>query len=88
VEGLPRRTIAHRAAVRIPLGTVVWEKTAFPAVLPAILEGALPTRTARVSNALISGLWHVQERRRALMTFTEDGCDDPRRDDVLRVLGG
>ncbi|GEL19461.1 CPBP family intramembrane glutamic endopeptidase [Pseudonocardia asaccharolytica] len=45
------------ALIRIPLGTVVLEETAFRGVLPALIPGSW-WRGALVSSALF-GLWHV-----------------------------
>ena len=58
--GLTPRAIAYHAAVRVPLGTAVWEEMAFRAVLPVLLRRVMPARTASAVNAVVFGLWHVR----------------------------
>lgn len=58
--GMTPRAVTYHAAVRVPLGTVVWEETAFRAVLPVLLRRVMPPRTARAMNAVVFGLWHVR----------------------------
>ncbi|MHA6795308.1 CPBP family intramembrane glutamic endopeptidase [Pseudonocardia bannensis] len=53
----PLGTALFAALVRIPLGTVVLEETAFRGVLPALVGGGW-WRGTLVSSALF-GLWHV-----------------------------
>ena len=58
--GLTPRAVTYHAAVRVPLGTVVWEETAFRAVLPVLLRRVMPARMASAVNAVVFGLWHVR----------------------------
>jgi membrane protease YdiL (CAAX protease family) len=67
VAGMSHRSVAYHAAVRVPVGTVVWEETAFRAVLPALLRRAMPERRARVANSVLFGLWHVRPTLDALL---------------------
>jgi membrane protease YdiL (CAAX protease family) len=60
VVGMTPRMVAYHAAVRVPLGTVVWEETAFRAVLPVLLRRVMAARTAGTVNAVVFGLWHVR----------------------------
>ncbi|NMI00216.1 CPBP family intramembrane glutamic endopeptidase [Pseudonocardia acidicola] len=53
----PLSSVLFAALVRIPLGTVVLEETAFRGVLPALVGGGW-WRGTLVSSALF-GLWHV-----------------------------
>ena len=46
--------------IRIPLGTVLWEETAFRGVLLAALLRVLPPRTAVGISAAVFGLWHIR----------------------------
>jgi membrane protease YdiL (CAAX protease family) len=66
VSGMSGRSIAYHATVRVPLGTVVWEETAFRAVLPVLLQRVLPGRTARAANSVVFGLWHARPTLEAL----------------------
>ncbi len=66
VAGMSNRSVAHQAVVRVPLGTVVWEETAFRAVLPALLRRVMPVHGARVANSVLFGLWHVRPTLEAL----------------------
>jgi uncharacterized protein len=58
--GMTTRKVAYHAAVRVPVGTVVWEEVAFRAVLPVLLRRTMPARMAGVVNAVVFGLWHVR----------------------------
>jgi membrane protease YdiL (CAAX protease family) len=58
--GLSARTVGYHAAVRVPLGTAVWEEVAFRAVLPALLRRVMSARTAGAVNAVVFGLWHIR----------------------------
>jgi len=66
MAGTSNRSVAYHAAVRVPLGTVVWEETAFRAVLPVLLQRVMPVRRARVANSVLFGLWHVRPTLDAL----------------------
>jgi membrane protease YdiL (CAAX protease family) len=66
LAGMSGVGIAYHAGVRVPLGTVVWEETAFRAVLPVLLQRAMPGPVARAANSLLFGLWHVRPTLEAL----------------------
>jgi membrane protease YdiL (CAAX protease family) len=66
VAGMSKRHVAYHAALRVPLGTAVWEETAFRAVLPALLQRVMPVRGARVANSVLFGVWHVRPTLEAL----------------------
>lgn len=66
IAGMSKGEVAYHAAVRVPLGTVVWEETAFRAVLPALLRRVMPERAGRVANSVLFGLWHVRPTMDAL----------------------
>jgi uncharacterized protein len=66
VAGMSDQSVAYHVAVRVPLGTAVWEETAFRAVLPALLQRVIPVRRARVANSVLFGLWHVRPTLDAL----------------------
>ena len=59
VRGLSGREVAYQALVRIPLGTVLWEETAFRGVLQAALGRVMPGRAAIAVTSCIFGIWHV-----------------------------
>jgi membrane protease YdiL (CAAX protease family) len=66
ISSLDGRAIAYQAAVRIPIGTVLWEETAFRGVLQAALRRVLPeTATIAVTSAVF-GLWHIRPTLQAL----------------------
>lgn len=66
IAGMSNRAVAYHAAVRIPLGTVVWEETAFRAVLPVLLRRVMPVSAATAANSVLFGLWHVRPTLDAL----------------------
>lgn len=59
VEGLRAPGLAREALVRIPLGTVVLEETAFRGVLLAAVGAHRPTAQAVLASSAVFGLWHV-----------------------------
>jgi membrane protease YdiL (CAAX protease family) len=59
--------VGYQALVRIPLGTVLLEETAFRGVLPAAWEQAgLPPAPATLVSCGLFGLWHVRPTLAAL----------------------
>jgi membrane protease YdiL (CAAX protease family) len=60
VAGADGGEIAYQVLIRIPLGTVLWEETAFRAVLLAALLQVLPPRTAIGTSAAVFGFWHIR----------------------------
>ena len=59
IRGLSGREVAYQALVRIPLGTVLWEETAFRGVLQAALGRVMPGRAAIAVTSGIFGIWHI-----------------------------
>jgi membrane protease YdiL (CAAX protease family) len=63
MAGVSRRGTLWRALVRIPLGTVLLEETAFRSVLPALLGRRYGAGAATAVSSLAFGLWHVLPSR-------------------------
>ena len=83
--GLSGREVAYQAAVRIPLGTVLWEEAAFRGVLQASLRRVLPTPAAIAATSAVFGLWHVRPTWQALRA---NGLADDRRHAAAGVGAG
>jgi len=82
LTSLDGRAIAYQAVVRIPIGTVLWEETAFRGVLQAALRRVLPeTATIAVTSAVF-GIWHIRPTLQALRV---NGLADNRGQAVTRV---
>ena len=60
VAGADTGEVAYQVLIRIPLGTVLWEETAFRGVLLAALLRVLPPRTAIGTSAAVFGVWHIR----------------------------
>jgi membrane protease YdiL (CAAX protease family) len=60
VAGADGGEIAYQVLVRIPLGTVLWEETAFRGILLAALLRVLPPRSAIGASAAVFGFWHIR----------------------------
>ena len=60
VTGLSWPQAAYQAAVRIPVGTVLWEETAFRGVLQAALHRVLPRPAAMALTSAVFGVWHIR----------------------------
>jgi uncharacterized protein len=80
--GLDGRGVAYQAAVRIPIGTVLWEEVAFRGVLQASLRRVLPVPAAIAVTSGVFGLWHIRPTWQALRT---NGLAGDRRHAVNRV---
>ncbi|MGY1985723.1 lysostaphin resistance A-like protein [Blastococcus sp. SYSU DS0669] len=65
--------VAYQALVRIPLGTVVWEETAFRGVLLAALMRLLSPRAAVAVSAALFGIWHIRPTLSAAAANTVAG---------------
>ena len=59
IAGLSGREVAYQALVRIPLGTVLWEETAFRGVLQAALGRVMPAGAAIAVTSGVFGIWHI-----------------------------
>jgi membrane protease YdiL (CAAX protease family) len=66
IAGLSGREVAYQALVRIPLGTALWEETAFRGVLQAALGRVMPAGTAIAVTSGIFGIWHIGPTAAAL----------------------
>jgi uncharacterized protein len=63
---LDRRQLAYHVLLRIPLGTVAWEETAFRGVLLAALRRVLAEPAASVIASAIFGIWHIRPAAEAM----------------------
>lgn len=79
---LDGRGVAYQAAVRIPVGTVLWEEVAFRGVLQASLRRVLPPPAAIAVTSGVFGLWHIRPTWQALRT---NGLANDRRQAIARV---
>ena len=59
IIGLSGRELAYQVLLRIPLGTVLWEETAFRGVLQAALGRVMPGGAAIAVTNCIFGIWHI-----------------------------
>jgi membrane protease YdiL (CAAX protease family) len=66
VAGLSGRSIAYQVVVRIPLGTVLWEETAFRGILQAALCRVMPSGAAIAVTNGVFGIWHIRPTAGAL----------------------
>jgi len=66
IGGLSGREVAYQALVRIPLGTVLWEETAFRGVLQAALVRVMPAGAAVAVTSGVFGIWHIAPTAAAL----------------------
>ncbi len=60
IAGLSGRQLAYQVLVRIPLGTVLWEETAFRGVLQAALRRVMPGGAAVAATSAVFGIWHIR----------------------------
>jgi len=79
--GLDGRDVAYQALVRIPVGTALWEETAFRGVLQAALRRVMPDTAAIAVTSGVFGVWHI---RPTLQALRANGLADYRR----RALAG
>jgi uncharacterized protein len=84
ITSLDRRAVAYQALVRIPVGTVLWEETAFRGVLQAGLRRVLPEAAAILVTGGVFGVWHV---RPTLGALRANGLAVDRKQAVARVTG-
>ena len=66
IAGLSGREVAYQALVRIPLGTVLWEETAFRGILQAALGRVMPAGAAIAVTSGVFGIWHIVPTAAAL----------------------
>jgi CAAX protease family protein len=83
--GLSGRDVAYQALIRIPVGTALWEETAFRGVLQAALCRVLPGTAAIAVTSGVFGAWHIRPTLQALQA---NGLADDRRRAVAGTLAG
>ncbi len=83
ITSLDGRAIAYQVVVRIPVGTVLWEETAFRGVLQAALRRIMSERAAIMVTAGVFGVWHVRPTLEALRA---NGLAADRKQAVVRVF--
>jgi membrane protease YdiL (CAAX protease family) len=66
ISGLTWPGLGYQVIIRIPLGTVLWEETAFRGVLQAALRRILPGPAAIAVSSTVFGIWHVRPTVAAL----------------------
>ncbi len=66
ITGLTWPQVAYQVTVRIPVGTVLWEETAFRGVLQAALRRVLPGPVAIAVASGVFGIWHIRPTIAAL----------------------
>ena len=64
--GLDGRDVAYQALIRIPVGTALWEETAFRGVLQAALRRVLSDTAAVAVTSGVFGIWHIRPTLQAL----------------------
>ena len=85
LAGADSAEVAYQTLVRIPLGTVLWEETAFRGVLLAALMRVVPPRAAVAVSAALFGIWHI---RPTLSAATANDLTDGVPGLVVAVLLG
>jgi membrane protease YdiL (CAAX protease family) len=66
ITSLDGRAAAYQALIRIPVGTALWEETAFRGVLQAALRRVMPKTTAIAVTSCVFGVWHIRPTLQAL----------------------
>ena len=85
VAGLKGRAVAYQAAVRIPVGTVLWEEIAFRGVLQAALRRVMENNAAVAVTSGVFGIWHL---RPTLQALRANGLGDSRRHAIAGLCAG
>ena len=85
ITSLDGRAVAYQAVVRIPIGTVLWEETAFRGVLQAALRRVMPQTAAIVVTSAVFGIWHIRPTLQALRV---NGLASDRRQATARLAAG
>src|SRR5262249_6004721 len=85
ITSLEGRAVAYQAAVRIPIGTVLWEEIAFRGVLQAALRRVMPKAAAVAVTSVVFGVWHIRPTAGALRA---NGLAGDRRRARAGVLAG
>jgi membrane protease YdiL (CAAX protease family) len=66
VTELTGRQLGYQVLLRIPVGTVGWEETAFRGVLAAAMRRVLPEPAATMAGSAVFGIWHIRPTAEAL----------------------
>jgi len=66
VAALSGPRLAYHVLLRIPVGTVAWEETAFRGVLHAALRRVLAEPAATAVACAVFGIWHIRPAAEAL----------------------
>ena len=66
ITGLSWPQVGYQVIIRIPVGTVLWEETAFRGVLQAALRRVLPGPAAIAVTSAVFGIWHIRPTMAAL----------------------
>jgi membrane protease YdiL (CAAX protease family) len=85
ITSLKGRDVAYQAVVRIPIGTVLWEETAFRGVLQAALRRVMPQTAAIVVTSAVFGVWHI---RPTLQALRANGLASDRRQATAHLAAG
>jgi membrane protease YdiL (CAAX protease family) len=83
--GLSGRDVAYQALIRIPIGTALWEETAFRSVLQAALSRVLPGTAAIAVTSGVFGAWHI---RPTLQALRANGLAGDRRRAIAGTFAG
>ncbi len=83
--GLRGRDVAYQALIRIPVGTALWEETAFRGVLQAALRRVMSDTAAIVVTSGVFGAWHV---RPTLQALRANGLAGDRRRAIAGTFAG
>jgi len=83
--GLSGRDVAYQALIRIPIGTALWEETAFRGVLQAALRRVLPGTATIALTSGVFGAWHV---RPTLQALRANGLAGDRRRAIAGTFAG
>ena len=85
INSVKGRAVAYQALVRIPIGTVLWEETAFRGVLQAALRRVMPETATIVVTSAVFGIWHI---RPTLQALRANGLASDRRQATARLAAG
>jgi CAAX protease family protein len=83
--GLSGRDVAYQTLIRIPVGTALWEETAFRGVLQAAWRRVLPDAAAIAVTSGVFGAWHIRPTLQALQA---NGLAGDRRRAAAGTLAG
>lgn len=84
-RGLSGRETAYQALIRIPVGTALWEETAFRGVLQAALCRVMSDTAAIGVTSSVFGAWHIRPTLQALQV---NGLAGDRRRAVSGTCAG